>query len=39
MGNFAVQLATLESELPASSAEFAHAVRDWSLHLNNLDNY
>ena len=34
IGNFAVQLATLESEIPASSAEFAYAVRDWSLHLN-----
>ncbi len=34
IGNFAVQLATLESELPASSMEFAHAVRDWSLQLN-----
>jgi rhamnulokinase len=34
IGNFAVQLATLESELPASSMEFAHAVREWSLHLN-----
>lgn len=34
IGNFAVQLATLESSVPASSVEFAHAVRDWSLHLN-----
>jgi rhamnulokinase len=34
IGNFAVQLATLENEIPASSMEFAHAVRDWSLHLN-----
>jgi len=34
IGNFAVQLATLENEIPASSMEFAHAVREWSLHLN-----
>jgi rhamnulokinase len=34
IGNFAVQLATLESELPASSMEFAHAVREWSFQLN-----
>ena len=35
LGNFAVQLATLESSVPASSLEFAHAVRAWSLHLNS----
>ena len=34
IGNFAVQLATLESEIPASSIEFSHAVREWSLKLN-----
>jgi rhamnulokinase len=34
IGNFAVQLATLESSVPASSVEFSHAVREWSLHLN-----
>jgi rhamnulokinase len=36
LGNFAVQLATLESSVPASSTEFAHAVREWSLHLNAI---
>lgn len=34
IGNFAVQLATFESEIPASSIAFAHAVQEWSLHLN-----
>ena len=36
LGNFAVQLATLESSVPASSIEFSHAVREWSLHLNAI---
>jgi rhamnulokinase len=33
IGNFAVQLATLESSHPASSPEFAHDVREWSVQL------
>ena len=36
LGNFAVQLATLESSVPASSIEFSQAVREWSLHLNAI---
>jgi rhamnulokinase len=37
IGNFAVQLATLESSLPASTIEFSYAVQDWSVRLNNTD--
>ena len=33
IGNFAVQLATLESSVPASSTEFSHVVREWSVRL------
>ena len=36
LGNFAVQLATLESFVPASSIVFSNEVRAWSLHLNAL---
>ena len=35
IGNFAVQLATLESLNPASSVEFSLDVREWSLLLNS----
>ena len=34
IGNFAVQLATLESEIPASTIEFSLVVQQWSLRLN-----
>ncbi len=35
IGNFAVQLATLESAIPASSKQFYHAVRGWSVRLDS----
>jgi rhamnulokinase len=37
IGNFAVQLATLESDVPASSMEFADVARLWSLRLNERE--
>ena len=36
LGNFAVQLAALESLNPASSVEFSLDVREWSLRLNAI---
>ena len=36
IGNFAVQLATLESSTPASSIEFVQVVREWSMNLSSV---